>query len=704
MSLVLRRRLAAAALCALAGLASRHGRAADDPPPAPDATAPEPPPLVVQVTAPRDLSVWTAAGSGSTIDAADILRTRPAHASELLNRTPGTWISRGDGQESLTAIRSPVLTGSGACGAFLFLEDGIPIRPAGFCNANAPFELNFAQAARVEIARGPASSLYGANALHGAINVVSPRPGIAQSMYGLELGLDDTATGRLSYGTEHWRLDGQGESTHGYRDAAGLGEQKLGLGHLTDIGRWQVQSHLSATNLNQETAGYITGKNAYRDRDLARANANPEAYRDASSARVYSAWRTTVGEQTLLTLTPYARWSRMNFLQHFLPGKPEETNGQRSAGLLLDLRQPLRGSGEWRWGAAAEYAKGFVQEVQAGPVTDGSAFVRATRPAGVHYDFDVGSRMLALWQTADLPLDDAQRWHLLESLRGEYLGYDYNNRALTGNTRDDGTACGFGGCLFNRPADGSDHFNNLAGRLGLRYGDPYSGQWHGAWSTGFRPPQVSELYRLQRGQTTADLNSERLSSVEVGYQRAWADARISVTAFGMRKTHFIFTDANGFNVSDGRTRHFGLETEATWRPARRHELHLSASLARHRYAFDRAAAGGETIKRGNEIDTAPPFMANARWLYQPRRDLTLELEGIRMGPYYLDAANSARYPGHTLLNLRADWATSARTTLSARVTNLTDREYAERADLAFGSYRYFPGLPRRLFLGIEWRP
>lgn len=702
MSLTLCRRPVALLLCAFANLASPHSSAADDPPEAANATPP--PPLVVQVTAPRDLSVWTAAGSGSTIDAADILRTRPAHASELLNRTPGTWISRGDGQESLTAIRSPVLTGTGACGAFLFLEDGIPIRPAGFCNANAPFELNFAQAARVQIARGPASSLYGANALHGAINVVSPQPGVTGSAYGLEFGQDDTSMARVSYSTEHWRLDGQGESTYGYRDAAGLGEQKLGLGHGVDIGRWQVQSHLSATNLNQETAGYITGKDAYRDHSSSRFNANPEAYRDASSTRAHSAWRTTVGEQTLLTLTPYARWSHMDFLQHYLPGKPTETNGQRSAGLVLDLRQPLRSSGEWRWGAAAEYAKGFVQEVQAGPVTDGSAFIRATRPAGVHYDFDVASRMLALWQAVDLPLDDAQRWHLLQSLRGEYLGYDYNNRTLTGNTRDDGTICGSGGCLFNRPADRSDHFNNLAGRLGLRYGDPYSGQWHGAWSTGFRPPQVSELYRLQRGQATAGLNSERLSGVELGYLRAWSDTRISLTAFGMRKTHFIFTDANGFNVSDGRTEHFGLETEAIWRPAQRHELNLSASLARHRYAFDRATSGGETIERGNQIDTAPPFMANARWLYQPRRDLTLELEGIRMGPYYLDAANSARYPGHTLFNLRADWATSARTTLFARVTNLTGRDYAERADLAFGNFRYFPGLPRRLFVGIQWTP
>ena len=75
-----------------------------------------------------------------------------------------------------------------------------------------------------------------------------------------------------------------------------------------------------------------------------------------------------------------------------------------------------------------------------------------------------------------------------------------------------------------------------------------------------------------------------------------------------------------------------------------------------------------------------------------------------MGRYYLDAANTARYPGHTLANLRVDWATDAHTTLFARITNLGGQDYAERADLSFGSYRYFPGQPRRLFVGIEWTP
>ena len=38
-----------------------------------------------------------------------------------------------------------------------------------------------------------------------------------------------------------------------------------------------------------------------------------------------------------------------------------------------------------------------------------------------------------------------------------------------------------------------------------------------------------------------------------------------------------------------------------------------------------------------------------------------------------------------------------------RIDNLADRDYAERADFnAFGGDRYFPGLPRETYVGIEY--
>ncbi|GIS20633.1 MAG: hypothetical protein CM15mP120_25490 [Pseudomonadota bacterium] len=127
-----------------------------------------------------------AAGSGTVLTAKEIQQIGATHASEALNRVAGVWVNRGSGQEHLTAVRSAVMTGSGACGEFSYLQDGIPIRPHGFCNINNLFELNTEQAAAIEVWRGPASAVLGGNALHGAINVITPIPD--QSLIALEAG------------------------------------------------------------------------------------------------------------------------------------------------------------------------------------------------------------------------------------------------------------------------------------------------------------------------------------------------------------------------------------------------------------------------------------------------------------------------------------------------------------------------------------
>ena len=127
----------------------------------------------VIVTATRSpVAVMDYPGSATRVDMATVGLTGPTHSSELLNRAPGTMIQRGSGQESLTALRSPVLTGAGACGAVLVLEDSIPIRPVGSCNVNELFEVNVEQAAAIEILCGPGSPLYGSSAVHGVINVI----------------------------------------------------------------------------------------------------------------------------------------------------------------------------------------------------------------------------------------------------------------------------------------------------------------------------------------------------------------------------------------------------------------------------------------------------------------------------------------------------------------------------------------------------
>jgi iron complex outermembrane receptor protein len=48
------------------------------------------------------------------------------------------------------------------------------------------------------------------------------------------------------------------------------------------------------------------------------------------------------------------------------------------------------------------------------------------------------------------------------------------------------------------------------------------------------------------------------------------------------------------------------------------------------------------------------------------------------------------------------WQATEKTEISLRVMNLLDERYADRADFAFGNYRYFPALPRQFYLGARY--
>ena len=632
---------------------------------------------------------------GSVVDA-----VRHQHLHQLMTRVAGVWVSRGSGQEHLTAIRSPVLTGAGSCGAFLFLENGIPIRPAGFCNVNQLFEIDTEQAQSIEVIRGPGNALYGSNALHGIINVFMPVAGRRTS------GKAVLEVGSNRFLKAQAELPADPESPHfagftfsddgGFRDDSGYRQFKLHVNTTNEFLGGTLTSAFSATDLDQETAGFIVGEDAYKDPAVNRSNPNPEAFREASSQRLYGIWNGTVSGRNI-DVRPFLRHSDMEFLQHFLPGQPLEQNGHVSAGVMAAMtlaadRRTLIA------GLDVEWSRVDLTEIQFGPA-EGSDFLVETRPEGLHYDFEVDGISIAPYVQADIALADALNFGI--GLRAEYTFYDYENRMLDGNTREDGTPCGFGGCLFTRPADRTDAFFNLAPKAALNYRLATATSIYAAIARGFRAPQMTELYRLQSGQQVADLESEQLDSVELGVRQATAALSLDVAAFFMRKQDSVFRDAQGFNVSGARTRHEGIEVAADWQFGPAWTLAVNATYARHRYDFDTVAARGEAFVSGRDVDTAPRWMGSAEIGYDGGGRTRAALQWVHLGRYFVDAENRFDYPGHDLLNLRAAYEATARLTVSARLNNVADVDVADRADFAFGDFRYFPGRGRELF--VEFR-
>jgi outer membrane receptor protein involved in Fe transport len=486
----------------------------------------------------------------------------------------------------------------------------------------------------------------------------------------------------------------------GWRAVSGYQEAKLNATLSGILAGAPARVDLAATNLDQQTAGFITGKDAYQSLKLSESNPTPGAYRDAASIRLTGLVQPTVPGGAALELRPFLRSSSTEFQQHYLLGQPVEKNGQVSGGLMSSLAWGnLR---DWSVIAGADFELGdsTLKEFQQNPTTDGSPAANAIRPAGLHYDYEVHSSVESLYLQAERRF--LSRFRLGAGLRTEWVTYEYDNRMLDGNTDDQGTPCPPPGCLYSRPADRTDHFYDWTPKLALSYEITPELVAYANAAKGFRPPEMTELYRLQRGQQVADLKPEEVDSLELGLKGSWPEVDFSLALYDMDRSGVILRDSNGYNVANGRTTHQGVEYELRWRPWQSLEFDAAGTYARHRYDFSRQVDGGETIKAGNDMDTAPREIGRYGIEWRPLEALQFEVEWMMVGDYWLDAANLHRYSGYGLLNLRGLWNFAPRWTTALRVTNALDQRYADRADYAFGTYRYFPGRPRAVFAEIAW--
>lgn len=622
------------------------------------------------------------------------------HYQEVLNRLPGVNINRNNGQESLIAIRSPVLTGPGACGSFLTAENGIPLRSHGFCNVNEMFDAHTENAASIEVVRGPGSAFWGSNAMHGMINVVLPQPGDAGQIT-VESGPEGSYRVKGRYGNDYGNFKQlllvNGVNEEGYRDDSGVDQQKLSwLYSYTTRNGARLDGGFTASNLNQETAGYVVGPKAYEGsgRD---SNPNPEAYRDSKNTRVWTSYSQTFEEWDVV-ITPYLREANMNFIQHFLPGLPIEDSEHRSMGLQVGGYKALGNDARLAIGIDLENSSGKLKQFQRNPAT-GSAFVVNTVPQGLQYDYEVDAYQMGAFVSYEQAL--SEKWALSLGMRAEKIEYDYDNLALDGRTRDNGVACGFGGCRYNRPADRSDTFTDFSPKLGLSYAFDDNHNLQLRVQNGFRAPQSTELYRLQNNQSVADLESVKVDSYEIAFTGAGSNWDYAATFYYMDKDNEIITDSARINLNGVHTKHRGFELAAGYDISDTWSVRGAFNLASHTVQ-NSEDSGGAALK-GNDVDGAPNVFGNVHLQWQPNSRFLAELEWVRMGDYYTNPENTASYEGHDLLNLRTQYQVNDAVDVSLNILNLADEEYAERADwTTFTGDRYFTGEPVRAFVAVTW--
>jgi outer membrane receptor protein involved in Fe transport len=230
-------------------------------------------------------------------------------------------------------------------------------------------------------------------------------------------------------------------------------------------------------------------------------------------------------------------------------------------------------------------------------------------------------------------------------------------------------------------------------------------------SKGFTPPEVSQLY----GKTgIPDLKPATYNNYELGLRMAFLEGALKLDSALYRLdgrdtiVSYTITPGNSENRNAGRTRSQGLELGLSWEKGV-FDGRFGTTIAKHRFLEYKASSTLDYS--GREMPQAPSDISTAEIGYKPFKDARIALEVVHQGKYWMNNANTVRYAGHTLLNVRGHVQVAKGWQAWAQVRNLADRQYAYNASSSYsgtGTYTantqnsYTPGEPRSVMVGLNY--
>lgn len=664
-------------------------------------------PAEITVTATREEA--PKAETAATVDsiaAEEIEAARPAHPGEVMARVPGVHINVTNGEGHMAAIRQPITTSP----LYLYLEDGVPTRSTGFFNHNALYEVNVPQAGGVEVLKGPGTALYGSDAIGAVINVLTrPAPSQPEAEINVEGG--GHGWGRmLASGGDGWDSGGvRGDlnltHTDGWREATDYDRQSgtLRWDAFMDSGA-TLKTVLSASNIDQQTAGssrlYLED---YENNPT--MNYTPISYREVQATRLSVAYEKETAAGAV-SITPFLRHDFMELLPNWSlsydPSVYETEND--SFGVLVKYRrdfEPLRT--RLIVGADIDHSPGSYLEhsITTTLGADGKTYEDYAL-ADLIYDYDVSYTGIAPY--AHVEASPSERLRLSAGVRYDTATYEYDNPL---GPLDSGS--------HRRPASTDIDYDHLSPKLGAtyRFTDTLNGFL--SYRHAFRVPSEGQLFRQGSALDTIGLEPVKVDSYEVGVRgQALGRSSYEVSVYRMTKKDDILNyrdPATGATeaMNAGETLHRGIELALSAPLAERVTLDVAYSYAKHTY--EEWVVSGTADYGDNEMESAPRTVASTRLNWKPvlLDGGHIEAEWERLGEYWMDQANTHKYDGHSVYNLRADYPLSKSLGVYGRLMNVTDRRYATASAYRVAAYgnperfEYAPGLERTLYLGLNYK-
>jgi iron complex outermembrane receptor protein len=644
--------------------------------------------------------------------AAKIKDANMFNIKEVLQAMPGVLIqSPNQGYDARLVIRGSGLKARYGVRDIMVLLDGVPITdPDSFTRLDF---IDPQLIRQIEVVKGPNSTLWGANAAGGVINVLTKSPcerrgGIAKAGFGEygafngHLSFSRNATDSIYYSVSasrrqsdnHWRRWNEFETTQGTLQTA----------LVLDDGS-TLESYLGYTDASIQLPGKLDRAmfDDYLRTGQARQTEGPWQYSGRYSEIFFfnSRWTQQIGDFELKPMVFFNGWNHL----HPVTGRINQAD-TNTCGLDMQVNHAhrLRGrAGTLTFGATyrfddqetdyfkyTEYRTGFggrITEVLSDKAGDRiETQKRKTELYGIYLQESVHPVERCI---VDLGIRYDEVRFDISGTRSE----DYDYSAGTYAPAAD-------------PESIDKSFGNASPRVGISYRLTDGLSVYSQYSKGIQTPTDSEL------NDNPQLNLVRVANFEIGLKARlprWSlNSAFYYSPVDSEVVQVVGPGGQSQYVNSGETTKRGFEVSASfwvW-PT----LELGGAYSYADYTFDDFSepvnAGGITVdmdRSGNSLPFVPEDQSSLFIAFRPGGGFRLRVETLCWGSYYIDNANSEKYEGYAFVtNAMAAFEKGA-FEISLDADNLFDDRYAVEAEKdTRGVVRYTPAAPRRLMLRLAY--
>lgn len=650
------------------------------------------------------------------VDEKTLKRDKPKLMGDAINRIAGVnWVDLGN-EQHMMGIRQPNSTNA----VYQYLEDGIPIRPLGVFNHNALNELNLAGAERVEVVKGASSSLYGSNAVGGAVNFITAHPSLTPEA---TVGFRNEAV------TGYQRIDTGASNTWG-----DLGVRFSQYSSRRSDNNWQQYSNGTKDSVSLRGDYAVSGSSllhavmSYNNLDSATPGSlNPVdyqtspgksyqtfSYRKDKSTRLNVGWEGETLQNGLTSVTLFGRQNDHGQLPNYTisactisvtcpTGYRGTINNNHVSSLGLDSKHQQEFSflsSRLIGGLYYDVSPNTYKSDNLDVTRDAATLVytayapNTTYTTGIRdYKTDItNTAMFAQWELT--PLDKVR---VVMGGRYDKINYNFVNNLTP--------SAAYGAANETRD------FSHFSPKLGATYTLSEQANIFANASQGFTPPEVSQLYSKS---AIPDLRPATYNSYEMGIRMAFLERalKLNATLFELdgKDTIVSYSPATGtsYNLNAGSTRSTGVEVNLSY-DAGMFDGRLGASVAKHQYIEYQVSP---TLNYNGKDMPAAPNTVTAEIGYKPVQEARIAIEVVQQGSYWMNNLNTVSYSGHTLLNVRGNYRMNNGWEAWLQGRNLTNQLYAESATSSYNdptkvysptTYDQFTvGAPLSVMLGLTY--